>query len=89
MVLVLSSGYFYMNIIIIKHVSKLRVSHCKWVFHAKYNLDGSFLKHKARLVAKGFLQTPGIDFAETFSPVIKAPTIRVLFSLVVTYGWDI
>ena len=62
---------------------------CKWVFRVKYNPDGSILKHKARLVAKGFLQNPGINYVETFSPVVKAPTIRVLFSLAVTFGWDI
>lgn len=48
----------------------------KWVFRVKYNSDGSILKHKARLVTKGFIQTLGIDYVKTFSPVIKAPTIR-------------
>ena len=62
---------------------------CKWVFRVKYNPNGTILKHKTRLVAKGFLQNPGINYVETFSPVVKAPTIRVLFSLAVTYGWDI
>ena len=62
---------------------------CRWVFRTKFKSEGSILKHKTRLVAKGFLQTPGIDYSETFSPVIKAPTIRVLFSLAVTFGWDI
>ena len=62
---------------------------CKWVFRVKYKFDGSFLKYKDWLVVKGFLQTSGIDFAETFSPVFKAPTIRVLFSLAVTFGWEI
>jgi len=59
------------------------------VFRIKYNSDGSALKHKARLVAKAFLQTPRIDYVETFSPIIKAPTIRVLLSLAVTFDWDI
>ena len=62
---------------------------CKWVFRVKYNPDGTILKHKVHLVAKGLLQNPGIDYAETYSPVVKAPTIRFLFSLAVTYGWDI
>jgi len=62
---------------------------CKWVFRIKYNSDGSILRHKARLVAKGFLQNLGIDYNDTFSPVVKAPTIRLLFSLALTFGWDI
>lgn len=40
-------------------------------------------------MAKGFQQTPGIDYLETFSPVVKSSTIRVVLSLAVTYGWDI
>lgn len=61
----------------------------KWVFKIKYNSDGSILKHKARLVAKGFQQTPGVDFGETFSPVIKATTVRIILTLAVTYGWQV
>jgi len=60
-----------------------------WVFRVKYKSDGSVLKYKACLVAKGFNQTPGIDFSETFSPVIKATTIEVIFSLPVFLDWDI
>ncbi|KAL5785071.1 hypothetical protein ACOSQ2_007463 [Xanthoceras sorbifolium] len=62
---------------------------CKWVFRVKYNLDGSILKHKARLVAKGFHQTAGVDYFDTFSPIVKASTIRVVFTLAVSYAWDI
>ena len=46
-------------------------------------------KYKARLVAKGFQQTPGVDFFETFSSVVKASTIRIIFTLAVSRGWDI
>ena len=66
--------------------SDMNLIDCKWVFRVKYNFDGSVLKHKARLVAKGFLQNPGVDYSETFSPVVKALTIRVLFSLAITFG---
>ena len=67
----------------------MNVIGCKWVFQVKYNSDGTILKYKARLVAKGFLQNSSIDYAETFSPMVKAPTIRILFSLAITFGWDI
>lgn len=60
---------------------------CKWVFRTKFNSDGSLNKYKARLVTKGFHQIPGVDFMDTFCPVIKYATIRVIFSLAATYGW--
>ncbi|KAH9799567.1 retrovirus-related pol polyprotein from transposon RE2 [Citrus sinensis] len=59
----------------------------KWVFRIKYNPDGSILKHKARLVAKGFHQVHGIDYTETFSPVVKASTVRVVLSIAVMNNW--
>ncbi|KAL5732483.1 hypothetical protein ACOSP7_031842 [Xanthoceras sorbifolium] len=61
----------------------------KWVFRIKYNVDGFISKYKARLVAKGFHQTPGVDFSDPFSPVIKPSTIRLIFTLAVTFGWEI
>ncbi|KAE8659142.1 Detected protein of confused Function [Hibiscus syriacus] len=46
-------------------------------------------EYKARLVAKGFLQKPGIDFDEVFSPVVKPATIRVIISLVLSREWKL
>ncbi|KAH9688627.1 retrovirus-related pol polyprotein from transposon RE1 [Citrus sinensis] len=62
---------------------------CKWVFRTKYNSDGSVSKHKARLVAKGFHQTAGVDYSETYSPVVKSSTVRVILSLAVMQGWNV
>ena len=57
------------------------------MFRIKRLADGSFERYKARLVAKGFHQVPGVDYGETFSPVIKPTTVRIVLSLVVSKGW--
>ena len=62
---------------------------CKWVYKLKRNSDGSISRYKARLVAKGFHQQYGVDFDETFSPVIKPPTVRIILSLAVQFNWPL
>ena len=66
-----------------------KIVHSKWIFRIKYKADGTLDKYKARLVAKGFQQTPGVDYFETFSPVVKHATIKIIFTLAVTHNWDI
>jgi hypothetical protein len=54
----------------------------RWVFTIKPGVKGSPPRYKARLVAKGFSQRHGIDYEETFSPVVKYDTLRVILSFV-------
>jgi len=53
----------------------------RWLFKLKFKADGSIDKHKARLVEKGYSSKEGIDFEETFSPVSKLNTIRLIIAL--------
>lgn len=53
---------------------------CKWVFKTKYDNAGKD-KFRARLVARGFSQKQGVDYDDTFSPVVRHSTMRVLFAL--------
>jgi len=61
----------------------------KWIFRQKFNADGSFDRYKARWVLRGFTQRPGVDYDETFSPVVKPATVRTVLSLALSQQWPI
>lgn len=62
---------------------------CMWLFKHKFCSDGSLERHKARLVVNGKSQQVSIDCNETFSPMVKPATIRLVISLVLSKNWSI
>jgi hypothetical protein len=59
---------------------------CKWIFKKKLKPDGTINKYKPKLVAKGFTQKEGEDFFDTYSPITRLTTIRVLVALAASHG---
>ncbi|KAJ0103510.1 hypothetical protein Patl1_06354 [Pistacia atlantica] len=58
---------------------------CKWIFKKKLKTDGSIEKYKVRLVAKGYTQKKDIDYFDTYAPVTRIASIRVLIALAAIY----
>lgn len=61
----------------------------KCAYKIKYIPYGRISRYKLRLVAKGFHQTQGVDYNETFSPVVKAFTIKVILTLTIMNNWSL
>ncbi|GJR76033.1 ribonuclease H-like domain-containing protein [Tanacetum coccineum] len=75
--------------ILVPRPSDVNLVRSMWLFKHKFHADGTLSRYKARLVANGSNQQHGVDFDETFSPVVKPATIRTVLSLVVSRQWPI
>ncbi|RVW12197.1 Retrovirus-related Pol polyprotein from transposon RE1 [Vitis vinifera] len=74
---------------LVEQPSEVNLIGCKWVYKLKHKPDGSIERYKAQLVAKGYNQTHGLDYFETFSPVVKAATIRIILTMALSFQWEI
>ena len=61
----------------------------KWVYRNKINEEGKIMRNKARLVGKGYNQEFGIDFEESFAPVVRLEGIRILLTYVSSKGFQL
>jgi hypothetical protein len=69
--------------------SGIRVIAGKWVLKNKLHPDGTLERRKARWVLHGDVQHPGVDFGQTFSPVVKSATIRTVLTLAASKWWPV
>jgi hypothetical protein len=62
---------------------------CKWIYNIKHIVDGSIERNKMRFVARGFSYMEGIDYKETFAPISRYTSIRMIISPVALMGWRV
>ena len=62
---------------------------CKWVYRTKVAVDGSNIEYKARLVSKFFSQVQGVEYTETFVPIAKMDSIRLVLAIVASKRWEV
>ncbi|XP_073362212.1 uncharacterized mitochondrial protein AtMg00820-like [Aegilops tauschii subsp. strangulata] len=61
----------------------------KWVFRHKTCPDGTLERYKSRWVVQGFRQRAGVEFTDTFAPIVKPGTIRTVLQLAVSRAWHV
>jgi len=66
---------------LVKRPAHAKILKNRWIFKIKHNPLNDDIKFKARLVVKGFHQVEGVDFGETFAPVVRYESVRTLFAL--------
>jgi hypothetical protein len=68
---------------------KQNVVGTKWVFRNKQDEHGVVTRNQAQLVAKGYSQVEGLDFDETFAPVVRLESIRMLLAYATHHGFKL
>ena len=61
---------------------------CKWIFKKKTDMEGNVITYKAKILTKGYYQRQGIDYDETFSPVVMLKSIRILLAITTQYDYE-
>ena len=67
---------------------RINLGRCKWIYKTKLASDGSTTKYKAQLVAKGYSQVHGLDYNETFAPIARMDSIRMVLFIEVSKQWE-
>lgn len=74
---------------LVPRTADMNVLSSRWVHTTKLNPDGTVKKRRSRLVAKGYEQEEGLDYLETFSPVVRTATIRLMLNVATAKEWPI